>query len=272
MGRKVAYRVDHLVFSYQPPNSAGSPFSLQIDSMTVRRGAFTAIVGRSGSGKTTLLSLLGLVRQPKSGSIELTLTNGEDGSEIVLTSEQLWRDEGLAEMVRAKYLGYALQAGELLPYLSLWANVEFVLRVLGVRNSKGVARNCLQQFYEKSEQPDLMRTPSSVSQGQYQRCVVARALVHSPQILLADEPTGNLDASNARAVLSLLKSYVRSDERIPRTVVLVTHDVEHAIQFADELYVLKRGKLVARHQRGAGSWPSSSTLIASMVEKESYEV
>ncbi|MGQ9560814.1 MAG: ATP-binding cassette domain-containing protein [Candidatus Oleimicrobiaceae bacterium] len=165
MNRKGAYRVDNLAFSYQPPNSTGSLFSLQIDSMTLRRGAFAAIVGRSGSGKTTLLSLLGFVRQPKSGPIVLTPTNGADGSEITLTSGQVWRDEKLAEIVRAKYLGYALQAGELLPYLSLLANVEFVLKVLGVKSSKGVARNCLQQLYEKSEEPDLMRTPSSVSQG-----------------------------------------------------------------------------------------------------------
>jgi len=195
-------------------------------SLEFRKGEFAALVGRSGCGKSTLLNLAGAMDFPTSGKVVL---DGVDTSTL--------DDTGLTRLRRSK-VGFIFQSFQLLPTLSVVENVELPL-LLGGQSS---VRKAALQRLEQVEMEDLAaRMPYQISGGQMQRAAIARALVHSPQILLADEPTGNLDTSTGDVILALLR---RIADEGQTTVLMATHSAE-AAGIADTVVRLKDGRVEA---------------------------
>lgn len=193
-------------------------------SLQIERGKFTAIVGRSGSGKSTLLHLIGGLDRPDKGRV---LIEGKDI--FSLKSEQL-------AQFRRKKIGFIFQDYNLIPSLNVWENIVLPL---GLDNRK-VNRQEVEQIMEKIGLEDKKEAmPNVLSGGQKQRTAIARALVTKPAIILADEPTGNLDSQTEMEVMSLLKSCVQD---FGQTLVMITHD-ETIAQMADRVIVIEDGKI-----------------------------
>src|SRR6267378_1139723 len=191
-------------------------------SLEILRGEFVALVGRSGCGKSTLLSLAGAMDFPTSGTVEV------DG--VATTS---LRDDALANIRREK-IGFIFQSFQLIHTLTVFENVELPLLLAGKRAAREVARDRLSWV----ELDGLgARYPHQLSGGQMQRVAIARALVQSPAILLADEPTGNLDTSTGGVILELLLRLTR--ERQTATI-MATHSLE-AASVCDTLVKLRDG-------------------------------
>lgn len=196
-------------------------------SLQVERGKFTVIVGRSGSGKSTLLHLLGGLDRPDSGRVII------DDKDIFSL-----KDDKLAKFRREK-IGFIFQDFNLIPSLNIWENVVLPL---GLDNRR-VDKAKVNKIFDKiglSEKKKAM--PNTLSGGQKQRTAIARALVTNPAIILADEPTGNLDSQTEIEVMSLLKSCV---SEFGQTLVMITHD-ETIAQMADVVIVIEDGKVVRR--------------------------
>jgi len=195
-------------------------------SLKIPDGAFVALMGPSGSGKTTLLNLIGGIDQPTSGDLEVAGTNIAR-----LKGAQLAR-------WRSASIGYVFQLYNLIPVLTALENVE--LPLLLVRMSAGERRKRAEtalQLVGLGER--LKHYPRQLSGGQEQRVAIARAIVSDPQVLLADEPTGDLDRKSAEEVLELLS---RLNREFKKTIVMVTHD-PHAAERATTRYHLDKGVL-----------------------------
>lgn len=194
-------------------------------SLVVERGAFTAIVGPSGSGKSTLLNMLGALDVPDSGSIRF------DGVAISGMSE----DERSA--FRRNKVGFIFQFFNLIPTLSAWENVALpkVLDGSTLRSAKPRAMELLDRF-ELSQR--AAHRPEELSGGQMQRVAIARALMMDPPLILADEPTGNLDSSSGSMVLDALGSLAESDT----AVLMVTHDMS-AIEHCGNVITMRDGRV-----------------------------
>jgi putative ABC transport system ATP-binding protein len=194
-------------------------------------GGYTAVMGPSGSGKSTLMHLLAGLDSPTSGSV--TLGGTELGS----------LDDAKLTRLRRDKVGFVFQAFNLVPVLNAEENVTLPLTLAG----RDVDQGWLEQLLERVGL-DERRThrPSELSGGQQQRVAVARALIHRPAVVFADEPTGNLDSAASAEVLGLLRSAV---DELGQTVIMVTHDAE-AASYADRLLVLVDGRIV--HDGEAG--------------------
>ncbi len=195
-------------------------------SLEIERGKFTAIVGRSGSGKSTLLHLIGGLDRPDEGKVWI------EGKDIFTL-----KDDRLAAF-RRKKIGFIFQDYNLIPSLNVWENIVLPL---GLDNRK-VKREDVQEVLEKIGLTDKEETmPNALSGGQKQRTAIARALVTRPAIILADEPTGNLDSQTELEVMSLMKSCVTD---FGQTLVMITHD-EMIAQMADRVIEIADGKVVS---------------------------
>lgn len=192
-------------------------------NLKIGRGEFVAIVGPSGSGKSSLMNILGLLDSPDSGSYSL------DGKNVSILSI----DE-LAE-IRNKKIGYVFQKFHLLPKTSAKENVEIPLLYSDRKDINGLAEKALQSVGLSDR---LEHTPSELSGGQQQRVAIARALVNEPEIILADEPTGNLDSNSGREVLEIFDRLNKGG----KTIILITHD-EDVAQRANRVLKIVDGKL-----------------------------
>jgi putative ABC transport system ATP-binding protein len=194
-------------------------------------GVLAALKGRSGSGKTTLLNLIGGLDRPTSGSIDF------DGQPLAsLSDKQL-------TLLRRHRIGFIFQSFALLPTYSAFENVELMLRLAGVERRERVegARRCLRVVgLEKW----MHHRPDEMSGGQQQRVAIARALASQPALILADEPTGELDTATSRQIFSLFQMIVRKEGI---TVLLSTHD-SLIDEYADTIYVLQDGRVQAASQ------------------------
>jgi ABC-type lipoprotein export system ATPase subunit len=179
-------------------------------SLTLEPGTITAVVGRSGCGKTTLLNLAGAMDFPTSGEV---LIDGRATSSL--------SEEELTALRRTR-IGFVFQFFQLLPSLTALENVELPLLLAGAAGVREAARDRL-AWVDLAEKADSF--PYQLSGGQMQRVAIARALVHSPEILIADEPTGNLDNASGDQVLALLRD---AAQRFGATVLLATHSAEAA--------------------------------------------
>ena len=192
-------------------------------SLQLERGRFVALMGPSGSGKTTLLQLFGGIMRPDRGHLVVANTNLAVSTPARLTA------------FRRHYVGFVFQAFNLLPRLRVSENVELPLRLQGLADSV-----CRARAHAALEQVGLIgrakHLPSELSGGEQQRVAIARAVVHDPHLLLADEPTGNLDSANGRVVCDLIAQLNRNG----LTVILSTHNPEVAAR-ADERVVLRDG-------------------------------
>ncbi|UUY02091.1 ABC transporter ATP-binding protein [Svornostia abyssi] len=194
-------------------------------------GALTAIMGPSGSGKSTLMHCLAGLDTPTSGSVTL------DGVELAGLS-----DKALTELRRDR-VGFVFQAFNLLPVLTAEENITLPLTLAGRKPDQA----WLDQLIETVNLTDRRtHRPAELSGGQQQRVAVARALVHKPAVVFADEPTGNLDSKSSGEILTLLR---RSVDDLGQTVIMVTHDAK-AAAIADRLLVLADGRVV--HDGDAG--------------------
>ena len=195
--------------------------------LDLERGKFTAIIGTSGSGKSTLLNMLGGLDTPTEGSIRVG-----DTELAKLNSEQ-------ATIFRRKQIGFIFQNYNLVPVLSVWENIVLPVQLDGRRPDKAYLAQVVEALGLAEK---LDRLPGQLSGGQQQRVAIARALAAQPAILLADEPTGNLDSKTSQDVLSLMKVTGR---RFAQTMVMITHNEEIA-QLADRIVRIEDGRIVTR--------------------------
>lgn len=193
--------------------------------LEIERGKFTAIIGRSGSGKSTLLNLLGGLDVPDSGKVFI-----EEKDMYAL------KGDALAAFRREK-IGFIFQDFNLIPSLTVWENVVLPLGLAGKKVKENDVSDVLKNIGIDDKKNAL---PSTLSGGQKQRCAIARALVSSPAIILADEPTGNLDSQTEREVMGILKKCVRD---YGQTLIMITHD-EGIAQMADVVVMIEDGKVV----------------------------
>ena len=193
--------------------------------ITIDAGEFITIMGQSGSGKSTLLSVLGGMNHPTSGEVEMA-------------GVQLYQlhSEKLADF-RAQNLGFVFQAFNLIPYLTALENVMLPLAIIKMNSAakKSAARESLEQVGLSDK---LDRLPNQLSGGEQERVAIARAIVNNPHILLADEPTGNLDSATSGEVMALFRELNRAGQ----TVVMVTHNPEIG-KYSDRTIHLKDGKV-----------------------------
>lgn len=192
---------------------------------TFDAGNIVAILGKSGSGKSTLLNLISGIDKPDSGKI--LLFDQEISS---------YSDRQLTELRRTK-IGFVFQFFNLLPTLTVWENVILPLELQGSKNGKlAFARYLLEAVGMVERAKEF---PDRLSGGEQQRVAIARALAHSPDLVLADEPTGNLDSANGKLVMELLAELTRENGH---NLILVTHSKE-AAEYADQVYHIRAGKI-----------------------------
>lgn len=197
-------------------------------SFKVPEGRFASIIGKSGSGKSTLLSLLGALDRPSAGSIEI------DGKDIAKLSDSALVD------YRCKRIGFIFQGYNLIPNLTALENVMLPMSFTGInpKARKQRAQELLDQVGIEGDKQ--LRKPGKLSGGEQQRVAIARALANKPSVILADEPTGNLDTETGKMIFDLLHSLSRTQKA---TIIVVTHDLSIAGK-TDESFRLQDGKLV----------------------------
>ncbi|MBZ5521550.1 MAG: ABC transporter ATP-binding protein [Acidobacteriia bacterium] len=206
-------------------------------SLAVQRGEFIALLGSSGSGKSTLLNLIAGLDRPDSGAI---VVEGQNLS--TLTSEQL-------AQYRRHTVGMVFQSFNLVATMTLQENVELPMRFAEVRRRDRRAR--VQEALEKvGLSARFEHRPSEMSGGEQQRAALARALVNSPKILLADEPTGNLDSKTGTEIMNLIKDLNRT---LQMTVIMVTHELPLAERYATRLVFLGDGKVLGEQENKTGA-------------------
>ena len=196
-------------------------------NLQIENGEFVAIVGTSGSGKSTLLHMLGGLDRPTSGCVIV------DGKDIFSLKEEA------LTIFRRRKIGFVFQSYNLVPVLNVYENIVLPIELDGGKVNKEFVQRIVQTLGLDGR---LDALPSQLSGGQQQRVAIARALAAAPAIILADEPTGNLDSRTSQDVLSLLKV---TSQKFSQTIVMITHNEEIA-QMADRIIRLEDGKIVTR--------------------------
>ena len=198
--------------------------------LSVEKGEFVAIVGASGSGKSTLLHILGSVDKPTAGKV---LVDGEDISKLNPTKSAIFR---------RRKVGLVYQFYNLIPTLTVRKNILMPLLL----DKRKVNEEYFEQVVNQLGIADKLEAmPSQLSGGQQQRVAIARALIYRPAILLADEPTGNLDQKNSKEIIEMLKI---SNRNLEQTIVLITHDEKIALE-AERIITIEDGRIVSDQKR-----------------------
>ena len=195
--------------------------------LNIQQGEFVAIVGTSGSGKSTLLHMLGGLDRPTSGTVTV------DGKDIFAL-----KDEALT-IFRRRKIGFVFQSYNLVPVLSVWENIVLPVELDGRKVDEAYVEEVISTLGLEKK---LRNLPGQLSGGQQQRVAIARALATKPAILLADEPTGNLDSRTSQDVLGLMKV---TGQKFGQTMVMITHNEEIA-QMADRIVRIEDGRIVTR--------------------------
>ena len=199
--------------------------------LTVEKGEFAAVVGTSGSGKSTLLHMLGGLDRPTSGSVTV------DGKNIFSL-----KDEALT-IFRRRKIGFVFQNYNLVPVLSVYENIVLPIQLDGQKPDAAYVDQIIETLGLEKK---LRNLPNNLSGGQQQRVAIARALAAKPAIILADEPTGNLDSKTSQDVMALLKI---TSEKFAQTIVMITHNEEIA-QMADRIIRIEDGKIRSSRTTG----------------------
>ena len=199
--------------------------------LTVEKGEFVAVVGTSGSGKSTLLHMLGGLDRPTSGSVAV------DGKDLFSL-----KDEALT-IFRRRKIGFVFQNYNLVPVLSVYENIVLPIQLDGRKPDDGYVDQIIETLGLEKK---LQNLPNNLSGGQQQRVAIARALAAKPAIILADEPTGNLDSKTSQDVMALLKI---TSEKFAQTIVMITHNEEIA-QMADRIIRIEDGKIRSSRTTG----------------------
>lgn len=200
--------------------------------LSVERDEFVAVVGTSGSGKSTLLNMMGGLDNPTSGSVKI------DGREISgMSPDEL-------TVFRRRQIGFVFQNYNLVPMLNIYENIVLPIELDGARPDKDFVDDIVRMLHLEDK---LERFPNKLSGGQQQRAAIARALAFKPAIILADEPTGNLDSKTGQEVLGLLK---QTSEKFGQTLVMITHNLDIA-QLADRIVRIEDGKIIEGGNKNA---------------------
>ena len=199
--------------------------------LTVEQGEFVAVVGTSGSGKSTLLHMLGGLDRPTSGTVSV------DGRDIFSL-----KDEELT-IFRRRKIGFVFQNYNLVPVLSVYENIVLPIQLDGQKPDAAYVDQIIETLGLEKK---LRNLPNNLSGGQQQRVAIARALAAKPAIILADEPTGNLDSKTSQDVMALLKI---TSEKFAQTIVMITHNEEIA-QMADRIIRIEDGKIRSSRTTG----------------------
>jgi putative ABC transport system ATP-binding protein len=218
-------RLEHLSKRYSPDR----PAIFEGVDLELRQGEYLAVMGESGVGKSTLLNLLAGLDRPDSGRVLL------DGIDLASL------DDDAVTLLRRRSVGFVFQAFHVLPYLSVEQNVALPLELLGVREPERTRRTA-DMLAAVGLAPLAKRLARELSGGEAQRVAIARALVHRPRLVLADEPTGNLDPRSAAQILALLRDQVKTNAGAG---ILITHS-RTAAETADRILVLDAGGLNPR--------------------------
>jgi putative ABC transport system ATP-binding protein len=229
--RNVVARVVRLTKIYHLGNSV-EVRALHDVSLEFEQGDFVAIMGASGSGKSTLLNLLGCLDRPTSGQYFLA---GRDVAGL---------DDEAVSHIRSRYIGFIFQSYNLIPQLNVTENIEVPLSYQP-QKPPGAHDRCVRLARLVGLENRLHHRPSELSGGQQQRVAIARALVNNPQVILADEPTGNLDSASGDEIMDLLESLNRAG----RTIIMVTHEPEIAAR-AHRIVRLRDGHIESIVQNG----------------------
>jgi putative ABC transport system ATP-binding protein len=224
---QAAIRLEHISRHY----TMGEAVIRAVDdvSLDLPSGEFLALLGSSGSGKSTLLNLIAGLDRPTSGAV---IAQGQDLSQV--SSLELAR-------YRRQTVGMVFQSFNLLPRMTLEENVELPLRLAEVERGDRASR-VREALDRVGLGKRITHRPSELSGGEQQRAAIARALVNRPKILLADEPTGNLDSATGESILALLKEIQKNPGM---TIIMVTHERPLAERFADRLAIMGDGKLLS---------------------------
>ena len=198
--------------------------ALQDVNIEIERGEFVAVVGKSGSGKSTLLHMLGGLDHPTDGKVYI-------GKKKIFS----YKEDELAVFRRRK-IGFIFQSFNLISSLNVWENIIFPISLDGRKVDEAFLKDIIQTLGLEKK---LHNLPNTLSGGQQQRVAIARAIASKPEILLADEPTGNLDSKTSAEVMGMLKMSV---EKYGQTLVMITHD-EDIAQIADRILVIEDGKV-----------------------------
>lgn len=198
--------------------------ALQDVNIEIERGEFVAVVGKSGSGKSTLLHMLGGLDHPTDGKVYI-------GKKNIFS----YKEDELAVFRRRK-IGFIFQSFNLISSLNVWENIIFPISLDGKKIDEAFLKDIIQTLGLEKK---LHNLPNTLSGGQQQRVAIARAIASKPEILLADEPTGNLDSKTSAEVMGMLKMSV---EKYGQTLVMITHD-EDIAQIADCILVIEDGKV-----------------------------
>jgi len=202
--------------------------------LTIQQGEFATIFGPSGSGKTTLLNMIGCLDTPTEGEIYL---NGRKISDL--------SKKDLA-MTRRYNIGFIFQSYNLIPVLTAYENVEFALRLIGHFSEKQIKEKVLKMLEEVGLKGLETRRPNELSGGEKQRVAIARALIKEPKIVLADEPTANLDSNTG---IEVIKIMVKMNQELGTTFIFSTHDPQ-IMKYAKRLINLKDGMISADERKG----------------------
>lgn len=201
--------------------------ALQGVDLTISKGEFTTVFGPSGSGKTTLLNLIGALDRPSSGSV-------------------IFLDKPIGNMNRHEqashrryHVGFIFQSYNLIPVLTAYENVEFALKITGIRDSRKIRTQVTEMLEHVGLSTLMHRRPNQLSGGQKQRVAVARALVKHPQLVLADEPTANLDSKTSKEVIEVM---VRMNQELHTTFIFSTHD-PMVMEYARRLIEIRDGNI-----------------------------
>ena len=198
--------------------------ALQDVNIEIERGEFVAVVGKSGSGKSTLLHMLGGLDHPTDGKVYI-------GKKNIFS----YKEDELAVFRRRK-IGFIFQSFNLISSLNVWETIIFPISLDGKKIDEAFLKDIIQTLGLEKK---LHNLPNTLSGGQQQRVAIARAIASKPEILLADEPTGNLDSKTSAEVMGMLKMSV---EKYGQTLVMITHD-EDIAQIADRILVIEDGKV-----------------------------
>ncbi len=215
-------RVEHLTKIYG--KGENQVFALNDVSFSVRKGEFTAIIGPSGSGKSTLLHILGGVDRPTSGKVFV------DGSDVYA------QNETQLAIFRRRQVGLIYQFYNLIPVLDVSENMTLPVLMDGRKVNRERFEELISILNLKGREHHL---PNQLSGGQQQRVSIGRALMNAPAVVLADEPTGNLDSKNSQEIVSLLKF---SNQKYNQTLIVITHDENIALQ-ADRILAIEDGRI-----------------------------
>ena len=193
-------------------------------SISVEEGEFVAVIGTSGSGKSTLLNMIGGLDRPTSGSVTIR------GKELLKM-----KDEELT-IFRRRNIGFVFQNYNLLPVLNVYENIVYPIEIDGGKTDTRFVKEIIHTLGLEQK---LKNMPNNLSGGQQQRVAIARALATKPAIILADEPTGNLDSKNSQEIVELLKM---SNKKYDQTLIIITHDENIALQ-ADRIIAIEDGRI-----------------------------